>query len=468
METLKSKILKPYFFIIIMLPVSICLILNLTIKIYSSRDSKKELTEVANNVGEIFQSFYGENQEYEDAINGRKNLQTISNFEIVRASMQVSNFYDNTEIFMLLTEGNVVTSQGLSKNQKISIINDDIIEKTIEILSEAEENDIKTFNLGVKEYHALYKLIPETENRMFYISSGHYIDKFVEIINIVLFFVCVIFTMIALFYSNKVAKSLSTPIVDLSKKVEKFNSGDIIDTNEIYDCFEIINLKKSINLMSERLFEYDIAQKSFLLNASHELRTPLMSICGYAEGIEKGIFDNPKETAGIILEESTRLNILVDKLLTLSRIENNVLNFEEMNLSNIIKDFVQKVQGYAFRENIDIKLNITDENLMLFIDESVLAQAIINILSNGIRYAKKEIIIEVLKIENNAVIKIKDDGEGIKEEDLPYIFDRFYKGKSGDLGLGLSISKTAIEYMKGEISAYNNQGAVFEIKFKIC
>ncbi|MFI3115275.1 MAG: HAMP domain-containing sensor histidine kinase [Clostridia bacterium] len=467
METLKSKILKPFFFVIILLPVSICLILNLTIKIYSSNNAKKELMEVANNVGEIFKSIYENTQEYGDN-NSEKNFQTIRNFEIVRASIQASQFYDNTEMFLLLEDGSVITSEGILKNQKITFINDEIIKLSMHFLSETQENEIKTFELGVNEYHALYKIVPETNNIVVYISSGHYIDKFIKIINIVLIFLCSFFTMIALFYSNKIAKSLSTPIVDLSKKVEKFNSGDIIDTNELDDCLEIKNLKNSINKMSTRLFEYDLAQKSFLLNASHELRTPLMSISGYAEGIEKGIFDNPKEMAGIILEESMRLNVLVDKLLTLSRIENNVLNFEQINLSNILKEFVQKVQGYAICENIDIKLDITDENLVVFVDESVLAQAVINILSNSIRYAKNEVQIEIFKSDDFAIIRIKDDGEGIKIHDLPYIFNRFYKGKDGNLGLGLSISKTAIDYMKGKIRAYNKDGAVFEIKFKLC
>ena len=197
-----------------------------------------------------------------------------------------------------------------------------------------------------------------------------------------------------------------------------------------------------MNDMSKRLTDLDKAQKLFLQNASHEIRTPLMSIQGYAEGISKGIFSDTTKTADIICEESKRLNQLVDELLTLSRIENNTdeSEFYVLNLSDVMKEVVQKIEGYALREQKKINVMIPPDVIMIKANDALLSQAMINIISNG---------------------------DGIPVQDLPHIFDRFYKGKNGNFGLGLAIVKSAILSLKGSIRAYNENGAVFEIKFQV-
>ena len=194
--------------------------------------------------------------------------------------------------------------------------------------------------------------------------------------------------------------------------------------------------------MSKRLTDLDKAQKLFLQNASHEIRTPLMSIQGYAEGISKGIFSDTTKSADIICVESKRLNQLVDELLTLSRIENNTdeSEFYVLNLSDVMKEVVQKIEGYALREQKKINVMLPPDVIMIKANDALLSQAMINIISNG---------------------------DGIPVQDLPHIFDRFYKGKNGNFGLGLAIVKSAILSLKGSIRAYNENGAVFEIKFQV-
>lgn len=460
MKTLKSHILKSHFAIIIMIPLSICLVLNISIKIYSSNNSKLELIEVAENVNKLFSTIGFSSRNHIDKENKER---AMSDFELIRASLQASHFYNNTEFFIYNEDDTVI----VSPYEDNSFLDDGIIRSAIYLLEISPENEITTFTLGLNNYHLLYKKMTTSSSYLVYISSGHYTDDFATIVNIILIIICTFFTTIALFLSNKTAEKIAKPIKELSNDVETFTSGMSININEELDCLEIINLKHSINLLSKRLYDYDIAQKSFLLNASHELRTPLMSIGGYAEGIANGIFENSKEMAGVILEESKRLDILVDKLLTLSRIENNVLNIEKINLSDIIKDYVLKMQGYAINNNININLEIQNDNFFILADDSLLAQAIINIISNCTRYAKTKIDINLFKKSNSVVILIKDDGKGFDNEQIPHIFKRFYKGEDGNLGLGLSISKTAIEYMSGSIIAYNDNGAVFEIKLDL-
>lgn len=443
-----------------MIPICICLILNIAIKLYSSQGAKSELIEIADNVNKIFTAL-----EFDPVHPKTSNeVNTLSEFDIIRASMQASQFYNNTEFFLYSpADGSVV----ISDVQDQPMLTENVIKSAIYVLDNAKADEIMTFSIGFNSFHVLYKEFNNSTARMIYVSSGHYTDSFASVVNIALVIISIVFTTLALICSSRVAKSLSIPIANLSKNVKTFKSGDIVEIDEVSDWTEIVDLKNSINSMSKRLLEYDNAQKSFLLNASHELRTPLMSIGGYAEGIANGIFDEPQEMAGVILEESRRLNILVDKLLTLSRMENSVMSIEQINLSDVIKDYVQKMHGYALKENINLNLYISNDELLILADDSMLAQAVINIISNCTRYAKTEVNINLFKERSQAVLRIKDDGTGISTNDLPHIFERFYRGKGGNLGLGLSISKTAIDCMNGTIKAYNHNGAVFEIRFNL-
>lgn len=194
-----------------------------------------------------------------------------------------------------------------------------------------------------------------------------------------------------------------------------------------------------------------------------------MSIQGYAEGIAKGVFPDTAKTAEIICEESKRLNTLIEELLTLSRIENNTYDqeFSVINLSDVMKEYIQKITGYAIKESKRLKLNIKDNNIIVNVSDTLLSAAVINIISNCIKYARSETEVSLFKQGDFAVIKISDDGEGVSQKDLPHIYDRFYKGKKGNFGLGLSIAKSSVEFMGGSIRAYNENGAVFELELPL-
>lgn len=144
-----------------------------------------------------------------------------------------------------------------------------------------------------------------------------------------------------------------------------------------------------------------------------------------------GVFPDTEKAAGIICKESKRLNNLVEELLTLSCIENKPYTSEmaKLNLSNMVKEYIQRVKGLALREKKEIITDIEDENVIVYADDKLLSQAIINVVSNCIRYANSAVIVKVFKSGSNAVIRIKDNGNGINEEDFPHIFERFYKGK---------------------------------------
>lgn len=210
-------------------------------------------------------------------------------------------------------------------------------------------------------------------------------------------------------------------------------------------------------------------QQTFFQNASHELKTPLMAIQGYAEGIQAGVMD-AGGAAEVILEESDRMTELVEELLDISKIDmgRQPLALSEMDVRELLYDSIRAVEPTAAAGGIAIVPDFPEEPVMLSCDDTRLRRAVTNILSNGVRYARSELRLTCRADKRHVTIRIQDDGDGIAEEDLPHIFDRFYMGRSGKSGIGLALTKEIIHLHKGTIRAYNGDtGAVFEISFPV-
>ena len=210
-------------------------------------------------------------------------------------------------------------------------------------------------------------------------------------------------------------------------------------------------------------------QQTFFQNASHELKTPLMAIQGYAEGIQAGVMDTGS-AAEVILKESDRMTELVDELLAISKIDmgRQPLTLSEMDVRELLYDSIRAVEPAAAGGGITITPDFPETPVMVSCDDTRLRRAVTNILSNGVRYARSELRLTCRTDKRNATIRIQDDGDGIAEEDLPHIFDRFYMGRSGKSGIGLALTKEIIHLHKGMIRAYNgDSGAVFEISIPV-
>ena len=270
---------------------------------------------------------------------------------------------------------------------------------------------------------------------------------------------------ISIILSTRFKKSIKR----ISKHAQIIGQGNFDEKIEDFGYSEFNNLANSMNNMAHMLGTYETSQKQFFQNVSHELRTPLMSIQGYTEGIRSGVFINDVAT-DIILEESKKMTELIDDILYLSKL--NKSKESQLNLSNIsINAFVASVSGrisiIAKKENKHIIINPSSD-FDIKTDKDKLERAIINILSNAIRYAKEEISISCLVVDNLLNITIRNDGPPIDKIDLPRIFDRFYKGSSGNTGLGLAITKEIITNLGGSIYADNFDGGVsFIIKLPV-
>ena len=210
------------------------------------------------------------------------------------------------------------------------------------------------------------------------------------------------------------------------------------------------------------------SQKWFFQNVSHELKTPMMAVQGCAEGIHTGVLD-PVGASGIILEETEQMSELVEELLALSRLESGQANaeFHLTDVRELLYDCLRSTEQLAEQKNLHISLRFDETPVTVNCDEVQLRRAFTNIITNALRYAKEEIQIECKADRGKAVVRVRDDGEGIAPELLPHIFDRFFSTRKGGAGIGLSLAKEIVSLHKGTIHAANEGGAVFEISLPL-
>ncbi|WP_026073681.1 sensor histidine kinase [Acetivibrio cellulolyticus] len=350
---------------------------------------------------------------------------------------------------------------------------ENIVEKvTNEIghLKDVEDQKYINFTINGTEYISIIKPISNQNSIglgwLVIYSTLQKVNQLKLAINAILLVILVLSALIVAVFSSIAAKKISAPFSSLSKHIGAIaerNFGTKIDLPVDDELQEFVI---NINTMSEKLESYDKAQKTFLQNASHEFRTPLMSIQSYAEGIKYDVVE--KDTAAdIIIDETKRMTHLVEDLLYLSRldaIEENY-HYNALDFNDFINTCKERMNGIAIKSNISLIANSLSYNISIYADEDKLFRAFTNIISNCIRYANNTVEIKSQKLsENQLQITICDDGPGIDAKELPNIFERFYKGKKGNVGLGLAISKNVIEKHNGKITAHNSQcGAIFTI-----
>lgn len=228
---------------------------------------------------------------------------------------------------------------------------------------------------------------------------------------------------------------------------------------------EIEAVITAVDEMSKMLLESENVQKRFFQNASHELRTPLMSIQGYAEGIKYHVISE-NEATDVILKESEKMASLINEILFLSKMETTEPEFENVNIAELVKEVADNFRLMAKENNITI-LCETNVEPIISGNLKLLDRLIGNLVSNGIRYAKSEIKLSCELFNKEVIIKVADDGNGIDADDLPHIFERFYKGKGGKFGIGLSIASDIAKLHKGRLEVTSDEsGTVFRLSLR--
>lgn len=307
------------------------------------------------------------------------------------------------------------------------------------------------------------EMMPQTHGRTKYLivySALYDLAGVLHSAGRVVLLVCCALALCALLLLFLAYRAVARPLSRLTEYARDTGGGNIESIDVRSGIREIDALISEINAMAKRINRYDADQKAFFQNASHELRTPLMSIQGYAECIAGGVFEDDKEAAGIIVSESERLSRRISTIISLSRLDDPAAKRQRtpVRLSDALTKCTRRVEGQALERKLEIAVEngAADEVVP---DAELFDLALENVLSNAVRHADKRVEICVQAQDAFVRVTVKDDGPGFAPEDLPHIFERFYKGKSGGSGLGLSIAKTAATNMGGSIQARNENGA---------
>ncbi|MTH52218.1 HAMP domain-containing protein [Bacillus mangrovi] len=223
---------------------------------------------------------------------------------------------------------------------------------------------------------------------------------------------------------------------------------------------------------------HDKLRKDFIANVSHELRTPIALLQGYSEAIVDDIAstdEEKKEISKVIYEESLRMGRLVNELLDLARMEagHTTLMYEEVLIPELAEKIARKFQGMAREKAIELKTDIRLTKEFFWLDPDKVEQVLTNLVDNAIRHTGENgtVLLKVSLADEGLRIDVQDTGLGIPEEDLPFVFERFYKadkartrGRSGT-GLGLAIARNIVEAHHGSITVHSkmHEGTTFTV-----
>ncbi len=264
-----------------------------------------------------------------------------------------------------------------------------------------------------------------------------------------------------------ISRSISMPLQKLCRQIQMLGDGHQASINENFSLSELQSLKLSYNQMEQRIRKSEEEKNNFFQNVSHDLKTPLASITGYAQGISCGVITDHKKAAEIILSESLRMTSLIESILSLTKMDNQNLHLHltDVDLVEFTDECMESMQGIDM--NCSLILKTDPDTLCIETDPDLLNRIFQNLLSNSIRYANTEIVVYIKQQDHMAVIIIEDDGPGFDSADLPHVFERFYKGKGGKTGIGLSFVWSAIHYLGGTIEignqSYPDTGAYYRL-----
>ncbi len=256
-------------------------------------------------------------------------------------------------------------------------------------------------------------------------------------------------------------------------------SNDELD--QLGDAFN--SMANTIVSHMEEIQKTDSLRRELVANVSHDLRTPLSSVQGYVETMllkdDTLSVEERKQYLEIVLNSTQNLTSLVEELFTFSQLDTQQVkpNFEAFSIAELVQDIVQKFQPQAQKARIRIRAIFHEELPFVSADIGMIERALQNLIDNAIRYTPQigVVTVELVLEGSQVVVKVGDTGEGISREELPHIFDRFYRGQksrsrtSRGSGLGLAITKKIVElhHSQIDVSSTLNAGTTFSFSLAV-
>ncbi len=298
------------------------------------------------------------------------------------------------------------------------------------------------------------------------------VEMFIAVVIILLFTAAILITWIY--------RSIVQPLTQLQKATREIKEGNLDFVMEVQNtkdeigqlCMDFEEMRLRLKQSTEEKIQYDMESKELLSNISHDLKTPITAIKGYVEGIMDGVASSPERLdkyIRTIYNKANDMDKLIDELTFYSKIDTNKIPyvFTKINVASYFKDCIDEVGIELEAKNIELGyFNYCDEDTVVIADAEQMKRVINNIISNSVKYLDKRRGIINIRIKDRGdfiQVEIEDNGRGIAQKDLPYIFDRFYRtdasrnSSQGGSGIGLSIVRKIIEDHGGKIWATSRE-----------
>ena len=333
------------------------------------------------------------------------------------------------------------------------------------INSNKEEKIYEITNRDFNNKTILYAVKLDSERYAFINSPIEPIDGTKALITKQLIVITIVILILSFILAYFISNHISKPIKETTNKAKDFAKGKFdIEFDNDSNILEIKELNNTLNYAKDELSKTEELRRDLMANVSHDLKTPLTMIKAYAEmsmDLHSNDKEKQKEDMETIISETDRLTLLVNDILELSKMQSNIkqLDITEFDIIELTESIIKKYSLLEDLEHYKFIFNHKEKEILVKADKKKIEQVIYNLINNAINYTGKDntVTINITKKKNKDVlVEIIDSGKGIKEEDLPYIWDRYYKNKKKHkrnligTGLGLNIVKNIFEEHKYE------------------
>ncbi len=412
-----------------------------------------------------------------------ENIDKIRHTEIDKLDTTLQEIVYNNDICIAYTdEANYIAAYNTKMNGcGLSNDNHKVAELMLSFINANDEVKSFQFVNEDKQVEAVLYGVKYSEDRYIFLYSNlQDLSKVTLIVKRQLMYICCMGLLVAIIISIFLSNKITDPITKITKKAKRLGNGEYDVSFDESGITEIDELAETLTQAKQELAKTDELRRDLMANVSHDLKTPLTMIKAYAEMIRDISYkdkDKMNEHLNIIVDETDRLTILVNDILELSKMQSKKaeLNIEQFDLIEEINTILQKYQIIKETESYKFEVNMP-EKAMIKADRKKLGQVIYNLINNAINYTgdDKRVTINVKKEKKAYLVEIIDTGKGIKKDEIPYIWDKYYKKDKKhqrnviSTGLGLSIVKQILEQHRFEygVKSVLKKGTTFYFKIK--
>ncbi|NHN33284.1 sensor histidine kinase [Paenibacillus agricola] len=413
-----------------------------------------------------------------DELSTRYEIMMESHGDVMIGLMDMMSELSNSGIYILDKDGKIISSTGqLKENEGMLATHQNLRELS---LGRSIQKELRV--APERRYLVSAKPLREGSSitgSVFILSSLDEIDRSVQRARQFIGLAGFGALLLAVGFTYIVSRKMSQPLIQMEHAARRMATGDLGARVSVVSEDEIGSLSVAINDLANELQRYRINRSEFFANISHELRTPITYLEGYAKVLSEGLYETDEEKQQyflVLIQEASRLKHLIQDLFDLSKMEEGKVNLdlEWIDLTEVLQNAIENISLRAKEKKIEIRVEVEPNIPSLYADGLRMEQVIFNLLDNAIRYTERgSISIKLNIVDENMQLVVVDTGIGISADELPYIFERFYrveKSRSrehGGSGLGLAIVKLLVELQGGtiDVTSKPEEGTLFLIWF---